>query len=345
MSTGSFANILYLWGKDWSVVNNLSIILASSNAILFILLLFPWTARWFSHFDLLKKDLDHPVTGNFFVTMPLSAVILCTNFVLILKPFLGGSLVFICFAAWLTGVIGSTVFGMYSAYNLIHCEKNLPEVTNFSWLIPPVGSMAVPLAGSPLIKMLLVADPDLARDILLINLGFFGTGLFLFLFIGGVVFTRLAFHPAPSASFTPTFWIPLGPVGVTVLSLSGLADTSKALGIITSDSLIYFSAAIVWGMGIWFLGAALIITWRNLTKEGIPFSLSWWAFVFPLGAYAMSSLKMADYFKSQFVHNYAVALIMVLAVLWTVTSIRTVKGALNGNLLRPHSHLQNDKAA
>ncbi|KZL92745.1 hypothetical protein [Clostridium magnum] len=338
MGTGSLANILYLLANNWHIGHNLGIILALLNAILFILFLYPWVTRWFNHFDLLKKDLNHPITGNFFVTMPLATIILGSNFALMGKPFLGESLVYLCFSAWMIGVIGAAIFGIYAGYNLIRSEKNLPGVINFSWLIPPVGNMAVPLIGNPLVKMLLVNDPGLARDVLLINLAFFGIGFFLFLFIGGVVFTRLAIHSIPSTSLTPTFWIPLGPVSVAVVSLLGLADTSKALGIITSESLIYFTAAIIWGMGIWFLGVALLISCRNFMKEGIPFSLSWWAFIFPLGAYAMSSLKMADYFHSKLVYYYTIILILILVALWTITFVRTVKCTLNGSLLRPNTH-------
>ena len=338
MGTGSFANILYLFGNNWYPAHNLGVILATVNTILFVLFLYPWIVRWFSHFDLLKKDLNHPITGNFFATMPLAAIILGSNFALMGKPLFKESLVYFCFSAWLIGVIGAGVFGIYAGYNMIRSEKNLPEVINFSWLIPPVGNMAVPLIGNSLVKMLLVSNPSLAKDVFLINLVFFGIGFFSFLFIGGIVFTRLAVNSIPPAALTPTFWIPLGPISVAVISLIGFADSSKSLGLITSEVQIYFAATIIWGIGIWFLGIALMISWRNFKKEGIPFSLSWWAFIFPLGAYGMSSLKIADYFNSKLVYNYTLILILALTALWTITFIRTIKGVLNGSLLKPNSH-------
>ncbi|GEQ23187.1 MAG: hypothetical protein PWP67_2582 [Clostridium butyricum] len=338
MGTGSFANILYLLGDSWKFTHNLGIILASLNTILFILFLYPWITRWFKHFDLLKKDLHHPVTGNFFVTMPLAAIILGSNFALMGKPFLGKSLVYICFLAWLIGVIGTCILGIYAGYNLICSEKNLPELINFSWLIPPVGNMAVPLVGNSLVKMLLVNNLDLAKDVMLINLIFFGIGFFLFLLIGGTVFSRLIVHSLPAAKFTPTFWIPLGPISITAISLIGFAESSKALNILSSDTLIYFAAAIIWGLGIWFLGIALMISYRNFKKEGIPFSLSWWAFIFPLGAYAMSSLKIANFFNSRLLYSYTIILILFVTVLWIITFIRTFKGVLNGSLLQANTH-------
>lgn len=336
MGTGSFANLLYLWGNNWLPGHNLGIVLASLNTILFILFLLPWIARWFMHFNLLKEDLAHSITGNFFVTMPLGTMILGTNFALMGGAFFGKYLLYLCYSAWIIGVAGALIFGIYAGQNLMHSERNLPEVTNFAWLIPPVGSMAVPLIGSPLVKLLMLYDPGSARDVLLVNLGFFGLGFFLFIFIGGIVFTRLAVHSLPLTAMTPTFWIPLGPVGVGVIALIGMADTAKALGLLASTDLIYFTAAIFWGLGLWFLGVALMISWHNLKKEGIPFTLSWWAFIFPLGAYTMASLKMAAYFNSTLVYSYTILLSLGLALLWSTTFILTVKGVFNGSLLRPH---------
>ncbi|MHB1407679.1 MAG: SLAC1 family transporter [Desulfitobacteriaceae bacterium] len=45
----------------------------------FLLFIVPWVARWFLHFETLKQDLQHPVMSNFFVTMPVGAMIVGTN--------------------------------------------------------------------------------------------------------------------------------------------------------------------------------------------------------------------------------------------------------------------------
>jgi len=338
MGTGSLANIFYLWREHWLPGKNLGIILGALNAVLFLLILVPWIIRWFSHFAQLKKELDHPVTGNFFVTMPLAAIILGSNFALMGGAFFGKSIVYFCSLAWLIGVIGALLFGTYAGYNLMRKERIEPAETNFAWLIPPVGSMAVPLIGTPLIKLLAANSPFFAREVFLINVIFFGVGFFLFIFIGAIVFTRLALHALPPMAFTPTFWIPLGPIGVAAISLMGLADTAKALGLLASNDLVYFTATIIWGAGLWFLGLALLITLRNIRKERMPFTLSWWAYIFPLGAYTMATLKVAAYYGSTLAIVYALLLTLLLTGLWGMNSILTFVGIQNASLLLPHEH-------
>lgn len=339
MGTGGFANVLYMLGGKSALWHGLGIAVAWLNVLMFILLLIPWIARWFLHYETLKKDLEHPVMSNFFVTMPVGAMIVGTNASLMGTNFLGQSAVYaIAWITWLIGITGALIFGVYAGYNMMRTEQTPPQMMNFAWLISPVASIAVPLIGNPLVQMLKAGNLAAAKTVLLINLSFFGIGFFLFLFIGGIVFNRLALHPLPPAAMTPTFWITLGPVGVGAVTLMGLADSAKALGLLASTDTAYLLASILWGMGLWALGLALIITYSSLKKGGIPFSLSWWAFIFPMSAYTMASLKLSAYFGSGVAIVYSILLVLLLAFLWIIAFARTAAGALSGKIFQPQSH-------
>jgi C4-dicarboxylate transporter/malic acid transport protein. len=80
MGTGGLANVLYMLSGKMTILKPLSVVVFWLNILLFLLLIGPWTARWFLHFDKLKDDLRHPVMSNFFVTMPVGGLILGTNF-------------------------------------------------------------------------------------------------------------------------------------------------------------------------------------------------------------------------------------------------------------------------
>ena len=341
MGTGGLANVLYLWGNLWSPGHLLGIFFAWLNAVLYILFLIPWLGRWLSHFEQLKQDLRHPIMGNFFVTMPVGTVILATNAALMGTSFLGHPFVYVfSWIAWIIGMLGALILGVYVTLNSLISEQTPPQVLNFAWLITPVASIVVPLIGNPLTAMLKQSAPSIAPVVLLLNLSFYGIGFFLFLFIGAVVLTRLIQHPLPPAAMTPTFWILLGPIGVGTLSLMGLADSAKSLGFLTSIDTAYLLAAIFWGLGFWGLGVALSLSLRYLKQGGIPFSLSWWAFIFPLGAYTMASFKLASYFSSSLIYWYTGLLTLLLVVLWALTFIRTLGGVANGKLFQPQPHPQ-----
>lgn len=341
MGTGGLANVLYLWSSAWPTCRFLGIVLAWLNALLFILFLIPWLGRWVAHYDQLKQDMKHPIMGNFLVTMPVGTMILASNAALMGSSFLGQPFVYgFAWIAWLIGVVGALVLGIYTSYNSLTAEQTPPQVLNFAWLISPVASIAVPLIGNPLVSMLTNAYPNTAKTVLLFNLSFYGIGFFLFLFIGALVLGRLIQHPLPPNPMTPTFWITLGPIGVGAVSLMGLADSAKSLGLLASVDMAYLLAAVFWGLGLWAIGVALSISWRYLKNGGIPFTLSWWAFIFPLSAYTMASLKLANYFSSTLIRWYTVLLTILLAVLWTVTFVRTLGGVFTGKLFQPQPHPQ-----
>ncbi|CAA7601530.1 Voltage-dependent anion channel [Acididesulfobacillus acetoxydans] len=336
MGTGGFANILYSWGNLWPASKYLGISLAWLNALLCVIFLIPWLTRWFAHFDQLRHDLDHPVMGNFFVTMPIGIVIVATNAALMGRNFLGPQFVLIAaWIAWLTGVVGAFLLSVYVAHHALTNEQTPPQALNFAWLITPVANIGVPLIGNPLVGMLKQSGSAAANTVLLFNLAFYGVGFFLFLFIGAMVLSRLVRHPLPPAAMAPTFWITLGPIGVGTVSLLGLADMAKLLGFLGSVDAVYLLAAIFWGFGFWGLGIALTLSWYYLKRGGIPFSLSWWAFIFPLVAYTMASQKIASYFSSSLILVYTVFLTLLLTFLWLVTFIRSLGGAMSGKLLEP----------
>lgn len=341
IGTGGFANVLYLWGEVWPTARFLGIALAWLNALLFVLFLIPWLGRWFAHFDQLKQDLKHPIMSNFFVTMPVGTMILASNATLMGTAFLGRPLVYgFAWIAWLIGITGALILGIYVSYNSLVSEQTPPQALNFAWLISPVASIAVPLIGNPLVAMLKDSSANMAKTVLLLNLSFYGIGFFLFIFIGAMVLGRLIQHPLPPNAMAPTFWITLGPVGVGAVSLMGLADSAKSLGLLASVDAVYMLAAIFWGLGLWAFGVALAISWRYFKNGGVPFSLSWWAFVFPLAAYTMASLKLANYFSSPLILGYTVLLTLLLTVIWVLTLVRTLGGVANGKLFQPMPHPQ-----
>jgi tellurite resistance protein TehA-like permease len=76
---------------------------------------------------------------------------------------------------------------------------------------------------------------------------------------------------------------------------------------------------------------ALLITARYL-RAGIPFNLGWWGFTFPLGVYALTTLKLADLLGLEFFRVFGCVLVVMLVVMWLIVGRRTVLGAWHGEL-------------
>lgn len=339
MGTGGFANVLYSLSSHFTFLKIIAQSLFFLNIFLFLILIIPWVLRWFLHINKLLEDLSHPIMSNFFPTMPVGGLVLGTNFFLIGKDFFSHeSIVFIGNILWLNGVILCLIFGVIVTYNMVVKEKIEPEFINFSWYIPPVATIVVPLLGNMVARSYLNTNIDYARTVNFTDIIFFGIGLSLFVMLNSILLNRFIVHKLPGSVATPTFWIILGPIGVGTLSLLGIADVSASLNIIGSEGLrvINFMGAMFWSFGVWAFLLVVLITMKYLkSKRNIPFTLSWWAFIFPLAAYTLSSYSIYQYCKVEYVYWYTLFLATLLAFLWTLTFISSIYGTFSGKYLFP----------
>jgi len=334
MGTGGLANILYLWRTSFPLGEFFAIGLAGLAAALYLCILFPWIIRWLSYYEYVRRDLHHPVAVNFFVTMPVATTILGTNIFLIWSRYLPSHLVFaFSFVAYLIAITGVMFFTFYTTFRMIRMEISPnPETMNFSWIMAPIANMAVLLIGNPVLTMAINSRPQWAISILITNLALFGIGFFLFIFISAIIFVRLAQYPLPPAEMTPSFGIFLSAVGLAVSGVVDTAKNSQAMGLLTSIDFPYLIAAGIWGFGIWIVGIIFIISIHQIRKGGIPFSLGWWAFIFPLAAYTIASQKIALYFITPLTFGYTVFLTGLLVLLWCYTFSNTVFRVVKGTI-------------
>lgn len=334
MGTGGLANVLYQWQNGFSAGPILGIIFAALADILYIVILVPWIVRWISFFKYAQRDLHHPVVSNFFVTMPVATIIVGTNISTVWSGYFGGALTFILTTiAWMIGIVGVTFFTYYTTFRIMQIEvAPTPETTNFSWIMAPIANMATLLLGNSVLKMSLYYQPTWGMSILITNLALLGIGFFLFIFISAVIFVRLAQYPLPPAELTPSFGILLSAVGLAVIAIIDTAKNANNLGILASLDLAYLGAAVIWGFGIWVFGIIAMICYYHIRRGGFPFSLGWWAFIFPLAAYTIASQKIAGIYTTPLTYWFCAFLIILLILLWSYTFFITVVGVFNGKL-------------
>lgn len=336
MGTGGLVNVFYQLNAKITWLGDLAKVLFFLNIFLFIVLIVPWMLRWLLHFDKVLLDLKHSVISNFFVTMPVGGLILGTNLFGVGQRYFSADFIkWTGLGLWIYGAVTILFFGVVVVFNMIHQSTVGHEQTNYAWFITPVASIVMPLLGNLLVKDYIKTNLALARFINLTDIMFFGTGLILFVIFSSIVLQRFIIHPMPDSVAMPTFWITLGPIGVGAISLMGLADTSKAVGLLTSGNTLKMLALILWGFGLWTLLLVLAISGRYLYKAKIPFTLSWWAFIFPLAAYTLSSYNIYLYTKVDAIYWYTLCLTVLLSLLWIVTLLKSLGGIYNRDLLIP----------
>ncbi len=134
-------------------------------------------------------------------------------------------------------------------------------------------------------------------------------------------------------------WLALGPIGTGALGLlllgadapaifasQGMADVG-----VTAFGMGILGGAILWGFGLWWMLIAWFITLGYL-RDGIPFNLGWWGYTFPLGVYAVTTLKLGTTLQIEFFSVFGATLTLALTLMWVLVFARTLQGAWTGRL-------------
>jgi C4-dicarboxylate transporter/malic acid transport protein len=294
------------------------------NVALFVVLLVPWTLRWIYARPSAVGALAHPVVSSFVPTVAIALLVLSVQFMQLSRaPQLALPL-------WLAGVALALGFSFLILFKQFLGEHVQLDHVTPGMFIPPVGLVVIPVAGAPLATL---ADPAMQGWILLVCYISLGSGALLWLALHAITLFRMMLHKPIPGQLAPTFWINLGPLGVIPISLIALAEASP---FVADKAPFHIVALFLWGFGAWWLVMASVLTFSYWRRGQLPFALSWWAFTFPTGAFAIASFRLSHVLPLPGLFGFGVAAYLLLVLFWSATLARSIGGALNGSLFQPH---------
>jgi C4-dicarboxylate transporter/malic acid transport protein len=282
------------------------------------------TARWLAHHDAALADLRHPLKGGMTATYAGGMLAWAVAIGRVGSGWLPEPLVTASVAVLAAGGgLLALVIGWEFLVNLFTTDSTPTEQTTGAWFIPPVVTIIVPLTVLPLIE----AWPSLTSDLIVVAWAFLGMGTVLYLVVTAALFQRSVSHPLPPATLAPTLIIGMGPAGLIALDTVRVGQVGGGEQLVAS---LAPAATMMWGFGFWWMVAALMVLRRGYGQ--IPFTLSWWGFVFPLGAWAVATTTLADVWDSGLLTGLAWVATAALVALWLGITGRTVLGIARGTI-------------
>ena len=273
----------------------------------------------------------------FFGAIPMGLATIINGFIAFGPPVLGAAAIRIAHGLWWVDVVLALASGLLVPFLMFTRQEHSVEKMTAVWLLPIVAAEVAAASGAQLIPHMV--DHQAAFRLLILNYALWAFSVPLALSVLVVLVLRMILHNLPQKDMAASSWLALGPIGTGALGLlllgkdapltcaavgmPFLGEVAQAAGVI--------GGAILWGYGAWWLLLAAIVTARYL-REGIPFNIGWWGFIFPLGVYAVSTLTLGRETGIALFDQIGVALVALLSLLWCVVMLRTLLGAWRGDL-------------
>lgn len=253
----------------------------------FFTILFIYTLKLVKYPEAVKKEFSHPIRINFFAAFSISLLMLAIIYE-------GHNHTFKAIS-WYLGTIIHFYLTMHTIRFWIN-QNQILEHSNPAWFIPIVGNVLVPIGGVGLVD----------NGVLMY---FFSIGIFFWIVLFAIILNRIIFHHQLAVKFMPTLFILIAPPAV------GFIAYFKMFGVIDNFAIMLFNLAIFFTLLLFFM-------YKNFIK--IKFFISWWAFVFPVAAMAISSMLMFHITKNPLLGIFSYIMIFALTLIILTVLYQTI---------------------
>jgi tellurite resistance protein len=267
--------------------------------VVFALLSAGYLAKLARHPDAVHAEFHHPVAGNFFGTIAISVLLLSA----VVEPYSAGA----AQGMWTVGVVATLVLCFVVVSRLLRGQVDASHAVP-AWIVPCVATLDIPVTGGHM-PMAWAAEVNLLA-------GAIGSMMALVLFT--MIVSRLVHRDPLAPAMAPSLMVLLAPFAVGFLAYSNIVGGIDRF------------AALLFYFGLFMF----VVVAPKVFRPGVPFSAGWWGISFPMAALANAALRYAQFRASGPLWVLAIALLGALSLALAVLTVRTVRIALDGTLLR-----------
>lgn len=288
-----------------------------------------YTIHWLFHREQARRIFEHPVLSMFLGTIPMGLATILNGLLAFGSTSGRAGTIHLASVLWYVDVALSLGCSWLVPYFMFTRQKHdLTDMTAV-WLLPLVAAEVAAASGGLLLQHLPAGST--AQHVLIVSYALCGMSVLPAFGVLAILFLRMALHKLPKREMAATSWLALGPIGTAALSLLLLGD--EATRALAGTPIAEIAASlrpigvvcsfVLWGYGAWWLGTALLATWRYLRQE-MPFNLGWWGFTFPLGVYSLATLALFRETGLRLFEFSGCALVILLAAIWCIVGGKTV---------------------
>ncbi|MEV6172046.1 TDT family transporter [Streptomyces sp. NPDC051954] len=303
--------------------------------VLLVGLLHARALHWTYHRDQARAHLLDPAVVPFYGCLAMALLAVGGGALTVGRDWIGtGAAVALDAVLFTAGTVVGLAAAVAVPYLMAVRHRVEPHQATPVWLLPVVAPMVSAALGPLLVPHL---PPGQAQETLLLGcFAMFGLSLLATLLMLPMIFGRLITGGPLPLALTPTLFLVLGPLGQSTTAVGNVADVAP--GVVPAPYSEGFGMlAVLYGVPVmgfallWFVFASAHVV--RARRDGMRFSMTWWAFTFPIGTCVTGSEALARHTGLVAFEWLAIGLYAVLVVAWGTAALHTVRGLVSGELL------------
>jgi tellurite resistance protein TehA-like permease len=194
------------------------------------------------------------------------------------------------------------------------------DVVHGGWLIAIVGTESLVVLGTYLAPTL----PRMGPTVFVLIHMLWGIGLALYGIFITLFAYRIFFFDVKPNDITPLLWVVMGAAAITTNAGSTLIMSDSGMTFLASmRPFIDGVTLIMWAWATWWIPLLLLLgIWKHVVcRAPLIYTPMFWSLVFPLGMYALASLRLSlasDFPPLRFI---SAAMVWVALGAWAITAI------------------------
>ncbi|GFF30289.1 sulfite efflux pump SSU1 [Aspergillus udagawae] len=339
MGTGMISTALNTLPYNGRWLYWISIVVFALNVAIFAVCSILSVLRYTMYPETLSAVLNEPAQSMFLSTFPMGLATIVNMVCFVCVPAWGNWARDFAWALWMVDACLSVISALYLPFSLMvsNVDAQLSSMTAI-WLLPIASCVVASGTGAVVADLLL--DPNHALWTIIVSYVLWGVGICLSMIVYVIYFQRLTVHKLPHKGVIMSVFLPMGPLGSGTFAAMKLGTAGKSvlsktqtLNDSSAASIVYvigaMTALILWAFGLPWLFFAC----ASVLKSGrFPFNIGWWAFTFPVGAYAMGTCQLGRQLPSAFFKVLGTVISLIVVIHWMVISASTLKGVVSGKI-------------
>lgn len=270
-------------------------------------------ARGIRHGRRMHEDARNPETGFAFFTVVAASGVLAVGLMEIDAHTAAVVLLGAASALWF-------VLGYVLPWQVLMSRDGSPILPriNGTWFIWSVASqsVAVGMAG------LEPASPSAAGLIGILAVLTWSVGIVLYVGVAVLAVLRVVHFGLTPEQFEPTYWVAMGAMAISVVAGASIVEMGHVPMVDAASGLIGGTVVIFWCFAAWLvpllIGGGL---WRHgVHRIPLRYTPSLWSMVFPLGMFAVASMKLGRVEALPAIEAFGISFLWVAVLAWVLVA-------------------------